>query len=255
MPKQAIDFEDLPYDLYLILNLSPKCSLEEIKNNYKKAVIQYHPDKNNNTDPEFFNFINLAYKILSDSTNRHAYDDWRNWKGEHENLKNNFKNNQTIPITHKKNFKELEEELNKKHGYIPNNDVISSNDTKDLLNRLQQERNNILIPNYNVTSGNLNQVFDQVKTEPNKFKQDLIPYSGEIMEFNKASSNYASLDDIGTLYKEGEKLMEKNYSSYSVAFGLQQKVDYKDDGKSLEEKMKEYETMDLKIKNKKKNSK
>jgi len=248
----VIDFEDLPYDLYQILNLTPESTLSEIKANYKKAVIQYHPDKNNNVDPEFFSQISIAYKVLSDSNHRQAYNEWKNWKGEHQNLKVNFQRNQDLPMTHKKNFKELEEELNKKHGYNPNNQTISTQDTKTLLAQLERERSNIMVPNHHVTPGNLNQVFDSVKESPDKFQQNLIPYSGEIMEFNRSTSNYASLDDIGTLYKEGEKLKEKNYSSYSVAFGLHQKIDFVDDGKSLEDKMKEYNNLDLKINRKNK---
>lgn len=233
----SIDFEELPYDLYKILNLEKDCTMKEIKKNYKKAVLQYHPDKNNNVDEDFFSYISVAYKILSNPQNRQAYDEWKNWKNDHEDLKFNFRKQD--PVSFKKKFDQVEAELNKKHGFNPNQiNPLSKDETSNKLKHLQSARNNISVPNYNIK--NVNDAFDKVKTNPTEFKQEVIPYSGDIMEYTTNSNNFASLDDIGTLYKEGEDLKEKNLSSMNNAFGVQHKINYVEDNRSFEDRMKDY---------------
>lgn len=233
----SIDFEELPYDLYKILNLEKDCTMKEIKKNYKKAVLQYHPDKNNNVDEEFFSYISVAYKILSNPQNRQAYDEWMNWKNDHEDLKVNFRKQE--PVSFKKNFNQVEAELNKKHGFNPNQiNPLSKDETSHKLKQLQNARNNISVPTYNIK--NVNDAFDKVKTNSTEFKQEVIPYSGDIMEYTPNSNNFASLDDIGTLYKEGEDLKEKNLSSMNNAFRVQHKINYVEDNRSFEDRMKDY---------------
>jgi len=52
---------------FTILNLSNNASLQDIKKAYRILSIKYHPDKNNNTNPELFNKVNDAYvKLTSD---------------------------------------------------------------------------------------------------------------------------------------------------------------------------------------------
>jgi len=241
----SIDFEELPYDLYKILNLSKNCTLSEIKKEYKKAVIKYHPDKNNNVDEDFFSYISIAYKVLSNPQHRQAYDEWNEWKNDHENLKANFKKQENITL--KKNFSQIEKELNQKHGFNTSDvSPLSLAETASKLNELKNNRNNITIPDYNIKD--VNQGFEKVKQNPEQFQQELVPYSGEIMEYTPNSSNFASLDDIGTLYKEGEDLKEKNLSSMNVAFKVQHKIDYVESNKSFEERMKEYNSQTEQLK-------
>ena len=60
-------------DLYGILELEPKCTMEDIKRSYKRLVLKYHPDK---TDGSYEHFIDIqnAYEILSDTAERERYD-------------------------------------------------------------------------------------------------------------------------------------------------------------------------------------
>jgi len=61
---------------YDVLKISKNASFKEIKKSYRKLVLQYHPDKHNNS--EFYNDkikeINAAYECLSDSIKRKNYD-------------------------------------------------------------------------------------------------------------------------------------------------------------------------------------
>lgn len=61
--------------LYDILLINKDASLEEIKKAYKKSVLKYHPDKNQNQeDEEMIKKINFAYSVLSNQERREVYD-------------------------------------------------------------------------------------------------------------------------------------------------------------------------------------
>ena len=64
-------------DLYTILELDTMASIEQIKKNYKKLALKYHPDKNTNSKiyNEKFNQIRIAYEILSNKEKKTNYDD------------------------------------------------------------------------------------------------------------------------------------------------------------------------------------
>ena len=58
-----IDFNDLKYNLYKLLNLDSTASPRRIKKTYKKLMLKYHPDKCSELEKEIFYNIALAYKI------------------------------------------------------------------------------------------------------------------------------------------------------------------------------------------------
>ncbi|TKB09991.1 J domain-containing protein [Desulforhopalus sp. IMCC35007] len=63
-------------DYYLILELSPKCTDDEIRKNYRKLAMRYHPDRNPN-DPgaeEKFKEVAEAYGVLTDPVKRREYN-------------------------------------------------------------------------------------------------------------------------------------------------------------------------------------
>jgi hypothetical protein len=63
---------------YLVLQISPTSSFQEIKKSFRKLSKEYHPDLNNGSH-EFDNkFIDIlkAYEVLSDIEKREEYDKW-----------------------------------------------------------------------------------------------------------------------------------------------------------------------------------
>jgi len=63
-------------DYYSSLGVSKEASAEEIKKAYRKLSLQFHPDRNHNSDEstEKFKELNRAYEILSNEKERMLYD-------------------------------------------------------------------------------------------------------------------------------------------------------------------------------------
>lgn len=62
-------------DYYQVLGISRDASQEEIKKNYKKLALQYHPDKNKSPGADKqFSDVTEAYEVLSDPEKRNRYD-------------------------------------------------------------------------------------------------------------------------------------------------------------------------------------
>lgn len=66
-------------DYYKVLGVKPSASLAEIKKNYRRLAMKYHPDKNqgNSLAGIVFGEIAEAYSILSNPDKRRQYDYFR----------------------------------------------------------------------------------------------------------------------------------------------------------------------------------
>ena len=62
-------------DYYEVLGVSKSSSPDEIKKQYRKLALKFHPDRNNSSEAaEHFKEISEAYAVLSDSSKRQVYD-------------------------------------------------------------------------------------------------------------------------------------------------------------------------------------
>ena len=60
-------------DYYEVLGVSKSASADEIKKAFRKAAVQYHPDKDGGDETKFKE-VNEAYEILKDQQKRQRYD-------------------------------------------------------------------------------------------------------------------------------------------------------------------------------------
>jgi molecular chaperone DnaJ len=69
-------FQVMKNDYYEILGVDRNAPLDEIKKNYRKLAMKYHPDKNpgNSEAEEKFKEAAEAYEVLSDSEKRDIYN-------------------------------------------------------------------------------------------------------------------------------------------------------------------------------------
>ena len=62
-------------DYYEVLGVDKSASADDIKSQYRKLALKFHPDRNKSSDAqEHFKEISEAYAVLSDSSKRQLYD-------------------------------------------------------------------------------------------------------------------------------------------------------------------------------------
>ena len=79
MSPQGDNTSTKPQCYYEILNVERNADVATIKKAHRKAALQWHPDKNNNSDESThkFRLIQQAYECLSDPVERKWYDEHR----------------------------------------------------------------------------------------------------------------------------------------------------------------------------------
>lgn len=60
-------------DFYLVLQVDPRATTEEIRSAYRRRALEVHPDQSG-AGSEAFIELQKAYSVLSDPTQRAAYD-------------------------------------------------------------------------------------------------------------------------------------------------------------------------------------
>ena len=253
----SVNFKDLKYNLYEVLGLSKEASETRIKKNFRKLVLELHPDKNTDSSEDLYNHVIIANQVLSDSINRKKYDEFL--EGEKAapsffDLKNSFEESlkKTDNLFPKKEeatgiFKTKLNELNQKHGF----DAKSDFNVMSKYNEIKKKRETtITIPQEKI-SGNkdFNSKFEK-RMDDNTFSDQIV--------LNNASSSLSSyqphdglvnIGDYSTLYSE-DSISTGNFTSLDMAFKLQ-KINSTVTEKSLEERMKEYTNQSNKFQNRK----
>merc|ERR1711903_157615 len=95
-----VNFDELKYNLYELLNVDMEASCKKIKKAYRKIIMKYHPDKNNTYDDDIYNHLTLANQFLTNDEIRQKYDEWLKttiYTESHSTLKENYNNKNKEP--------------------------------------------------------------------------------------------------------------------------------------------------------------
>jgi curved DNA-binding protein CbpA len=230
MSKVQIDFNNIKYNLYEILNVKPDADPVKIKKNFLRIIKNFHPDKNSELEEEIYNHIILANQILLDKEYRTKYDEYINDTAEtFQELKNVFNKSVKDINTYfppKDNsihlFNSKKEELNNKHGYNEDN---TSESVLDKFNKIKEKRDSIetqVDKEDFKTVEEFNKKFTVNKLEGGKFYEQIVEYKGVPQELSTyiIGEQYTSLQDIDKLYIE-DSIQSSKYSSLDRAFILQ----------------------------------
>jgi len=209
----SIDFDQLIYNLYEILNVSHDAPKDIIKKNYIKLIKKFHPDKTSIVEEDIYNHIILASQVLLNNNQRKKYDEYINQMKEGFNdLKKKFKNEdyKNKLTDTKKTFIEQMNELNIKHGYNQNIDNYN------ILEKYKEITNN---------RNNDNKIILKKKVDKKKLfkvnepRTDIAEYKGNISELSTYifGSFYTNIDDIDKLYIE-DSILSSYFTSLDKAF-------------------------------------
>jgi curved DNA-binding protein CbpA len=227
-----INIEDIIKDdvnLYEVLNINIDASDIEIKKQYKKLVLKFHPDKNQtDTDVSLtFELITLAYNVLSNKELKKLYNELREMrliKWDFSKLKT--ESLKTKPNYEKKNFDHLNEECNKLHGYNSNEKLLNIQEFNTKLEKLIEEREKEITKLKKINKKEFKKEFEKIKRSENDISNDLIPYNLELVVLN-------SIDNISKLY-------DTNGSGINDRFLLNNLPKYIENNLSYDEQMNNY---------------
>jgi len=258
MSKIEIDFNNIKYNLYELLNVTADADASKIKKNFMKVIKNFHPDKNSDLEEEIYYHIILANQILLNKESRKKYDEFICGKAESfEELKSSFNKSvkdieQYFPAKDSsfQTFNAKIDELNKKHGYSDNN---LSETVMDRFSKIKEKRDvdHIKIEKENFkTMNEFNSKFDVNKQDGGKFQDQIVEFKGIPQELSTyvLGDNYTSLGDLDKLYVE-DSVQSSKFSSLDRAFMLQPVSQSDITPKSVEERMKEYKNQTNQYKN------
>ena len=270
-----INFDDLEYNLYEILNLSEDAKSDQIKPAYRDLVFKYHPDKNSDQDfTEILSHVNIAYKVLKKEETRIKYDNYlRNKRNtqefSHHQIRNNYSNNKKIVTEQEKqqaktNFYQQCSDLDKKHNYNTDPSYLDSTSAEQKLNVLQANRKDFNVEYTSIFNDNSkfnSQTFNEKFNDFKNGDSDLNIHNQEIIrsEQNYLPLAYQSTGNILTqytpltensynsLYAEDSGILGDNFTSLDIAFSLKDSNCHFDN-KSIEERLKDREKQSDKFK-------
>ena len=231
MSKIEIDFNNIKYNLYEILNVPNDADEAKIKKSFMKIIKTFHPDKNSELEEDIYYHIILANQILLNKESRRKYDIFIEDNADtYFELRDNFNktkkeidNNILDKGTSQNLFNYKINELNKKHGYDNN---LDNSSITERFNKVKEKRapgaNEVKIEKeIFIDTKDFNSKFENNKIE-GKYKSQIIEYSGMPSELSTyvVGEHYTSLSDIDKLYIE-DSIQSSKYSSLDRAFSLQ----------------------------------
>jgi curved DNA-binding protein CbpA len=223
-----INIEDvIDVNLYEVLNINEDASEIEIKKQYKKLILKYHPDKNP-VDTDVYELITLAYNILSNKDLKKLYNELRLIKWDFTKLKK--ESLKSTPNYEKKSFNHLNEEYNKLHGYNSNEKILNIKEFNDKLEELIEDRKKEIIKLKKINKKEFKKEFEKIKRSENDISNDLIPYNVELVLLN-------NIDNISKLYDTGETEINKRFFLNNLPKYVENKLSYEDQIKNYKSKI------------------
>lgn len=209
-------------DFYHLLGVSRDASLDEIKKEYRKLSLLYHPDKKTG-DEKKYSMINLAFKVLSNEKKRQKYDSAL--AGTYEELQKverelGYQRNQDFlkidPETGKEEFdKEKFAAVFQQQNTTLDQDFQAPQEKvdDDFLNRRLAERDQLLSDLHNQTTDlasdirNLGQGRpDQFNNSFNQIFEDLKKRNKELVETNQSADPAFDGSQISSGWSYGSNL-------------------------------------------------
>jgi curved DNA-binding protein CbpA len=251
-----INFEDLEFNLYELLNVKKDADKRKIKKSYKKLIIQFHPDKCSELEENIFYNITLAYQILKNDELRKKYDSWlikpqleknqielkKYFLKESNNIKSYFPN---LPQEAKINYDKKVKDLEKKHGIIENDNTpikdkynFKVSDRHKMRKVKKEEFRNKIQFNDKF----INRKKNTFKNVTQNKKKDIICY-----EMTQISKQYATVKDYDKLYSN-ETVQNDEFSSLDKAYMMHPEIFY-DKSASSKKKLKKYKKQTKKLQN------
>lgn len=270
-------------NLYDVLDVQQDCEIKEIKNAYRNLVKKFHPDKPDG-DAEMFELVTHAYNILVNPKSRIEYDEVYALSKQVDNTHFDLKNKATAfydalekdskkktAADSKIDFKKAFEEMDRKHGYTREPEVVDKLSEKVTGRKLRdletaREQDDIESTHDNIFEGGMfdlakfNAAFDAL----HKGHDELIPHNGNPDAWNAVDGfggNFGTLDNYEALYQDDAGFGGSQFGSVKLDHGKTKKKltkeeiaklsaaeytknhNYKDDNykKSFDEKMRERE--------------
>lgn len=246
-PLVSINFNELKFNLYEVLGLTPEASESKIKKSFKKLVLELHPDKNKDSNEEIYNHVIIANQVLSNPVLRKDYDnflDEKDKKTSHLDLKSNFEESvkdleKYFPAKEEadKTFKSKINELNTKHGV---DDKFNNTNIMNKYEEIKKMRNSqINIPQEKISGEkDFNQKFESRKENGTFNDQIILTNNNTNLGTYQAVDGLATIGDYSKLYAE-DTISTGAYTSLDMAFKIQ-KIDGDVKEKTLKERMEEY---------------
>jgi DnaJ-class molecular chaperone len=172
-------------NLYNILELDNNASLQDIKQNFKKLALKYHPDKYKNKDAnDKFNKIRIAYEILSNTDKKNKYDKMIEPKKKHFiNKIFLFLQEITDPLTINNLVNKIDLTEDIKRGNIT---IVANKIIQKLLDEVENDSNIIQLSEIFIQTNN-NELINNSTT------------NGSNLELSYSTSNYNTLNIIGNI--------------------------------------------------------
>ena len=251
MSHVTVDFNKLKFNLYQVLGVNKDADETKIKKAFRKLIINFHPDKNNenNIEEEIYYHIITANQVLTNKENRANYDLFiSHVQNTHDDLKKNFneiskdnlfnKSKEECEIDFANKFKELE----KKHlKTIEKDNEKLENKYNQLLQKRSTEIN--ITKEAFIDEKDFNDRFEN-KIINNNFNDQLISNNVNMnLSTYNVNSNYTLLDiaySNDNLYIKGGGITTSSYSDLESAFKLQPFIMKNFKEKSIDEQIKEY---------------